>query len=577
MSQSLYHLMRISALAAVLILVQATNTVHAQTPPIPSAADPSRVVTETPDLVQQSGAVNNEAVQAGQAYNDVVIPGADTVSFHLNSLDITGVSAYSKLYLQSLSDGLVGHDVTLQSVINVINKLNRKYRDDGFIFARAFLPEQDITEGNVRVEVVEGFVNLVQIENAVYEHSSVLDKLVADMREMRPFNIFKFERIVLQLNNLGGSKFRTLLKPPVNAVAPGGIDVVLIEDEQPDVDFLSFDNYGSKYAGPTELSFAHVKYYSFVPYDELSLQLFGSLPTDELQYFQLGYQMPVAAIPGLKAISSYSVGSTEAGSNLNELDIKGNVHEGKVGASYTYPLGRQDKISTELTLNIKTAQSKILGDPLYKDKLRVVRGSVSYEGVDGWNGASSIRAEFSQGLEILGAKPAGSENLSRADGRPDFTKFNLSCTRLQNISDNFQIFAQAQGQYTMQPLLSSEEFGFGGGSLGRGYDPSEITGDHGIGTSLEVRYNQIMPENKAQIQLIQPYAFVDFGKVWEKDNDTMESVSALSSGFGARFYQAKGFNANVTCAWPMTLSAGNPPNYSSEDGVRVLFSVSKSF
>ena len=70
---------------------------------------------------------------------------------------------------------------------------------------------------------------------------------------------------------------------------------------------------------------------------------------------------------------------------------------------------------------------------------------------------------------MLNATELGEEeNLSRNDGRSDFTKATLWLSRIQGIGSNFGLQASLFGQWSAQPLLSSEEFAVGGTSFGRG-------------------------------------------------------------------------------------------------------------
>ena len=55
--------------------------------------------------------------------------------------------------------------------------------------------------------------------------------------------------------------------------------------------------------------------------------------------------------------------------------------------------------------------------------------------------------------------------------------------------DNLALYVSVRGQYSAVPLLSSEEFSFGGNVSGRGYDPSEISGDQGVAATIELRYS----------------------------------------------------------------------------------------
>ena len=64
-----------------------------------------------------------------------------------------------------------------------------------------------------------------------------------------------------------------------------------------------------------------------------------------------------------------------------------------------------------------------------------------------------------------------------------------SSTGCSGFHDELQLPVPARpGSTRRDELLSTEEFKLGGLTFGRGYDPSELTGDSGLGTALELQF-----------------------------------------------------------------------------------------
>ena len=114
------------------------------------------------------------------------------------------------------------------------------------------------------------------------------------------------------------------------------------------------------------------------------------------------------------------------------------------------------------------------------------RANATYDFADRFRGVSLVALELSQGLNILDARGANEANTSREDGKTNFTKFGLSGQRLQALPGKLTVQLSFTGQYAFDPLLSTEEVGFGGTAYDRAFDPSEITGDHGLAVKLEL-------------------------------------------------------------------------------------------
>jgi hemolysin activation/secretion protein len=169
--------------------------------------------------------------------------------------------------------------------------------------------------------------------------------------------------------------------------------------------------------------------------------------------------------------------------------------------------------------------------------------------------------KLSQGLDVLDATKTGSSNLSRAKGHSDFTRIWATAGRLQTVTDNVGIYAAAVGQYAFSPLLSSEQFGFGGQQFGRAYDASELTGDDGMAFALELRYSMpsVPPQGSSEL-----FAFWDLGRVWN-DGDWSGGESGASAGVGIRWRYNERLSGNFTLAQPLTRKVADPGHGNGRD------------
>src|SRR5690606_23554183 len=129
------------------------------------------------------------------------------------------------------------------------------------------------------------------------------------------------------------------------------------------------------------------------------------------------------------------------------------------------------------------------------------------------------------------------DNSSRPEGTANFFKATGQISRLQSLFiPGLNLYVAAQGQISADRLLSSEEFGVGGSQWGRGYDPGEISGDHGMATTVELQFGG--PANIAILRGYQIFAFWDYGKIWNDDQADKvagtDEESLMSAGAGIR-------------------------------------------
>jgi hemolysin activation/secretion protein len=121
---------------------------------------------------------------------------------------------------------------------------------------------------------------------------------------------------------------------------------------------------------------------------------------------------------------------------------------------------------------------------------------------------------------------------------------------VQTLSARWSILAAVSAQRAYTDLLSSELFSLGGDQFGRGFDPSELVGDHGLAGKLELRYGLRQPV--ADIAGIMLYGFLDSGHVRQKTpqpgSDAKESLS--SHGIGVRLHVSPTLSGFVEWAKP---------------------------
>jgi len=187
-------------------------------------------------------------------------------------------------------------------------------------------------------------------------------------------------------------------------------------------------------------------------------------------------------------------------------------------------------------------------------------------------GATSFQVGLSQGLDVAGASGRGDPLISRPGAVPNFTKVAAEAHRIQSLVDNFSAAVNAYGQYAFDPLYAAEQFALGGGRVGRGYDPGELLGDHGVGGASELRFD--WRPGVDLLSSVQLYGFFDIGKVWNRVGPITTGTSLASAGAGARIFFAEGYLIGLEAAQPLTRS---PATESGQKPTRFFVDLSAQF
>lgn len=474
----------------------------------------------------------------------------EKIHLKLKCVIIKGNTVFSQEKLQEIFKPSYGKTISLATLQKKVNEITVKYRDAGYILSHAFLPEQVIKDGKVTVQVIEGFVEQVKIEG----HPGWVEKMIKrygkNITDSRPLQMKTLERSVLLINDLPGVSSKAVINP--SRTTPAAADLVLVTQQQRVNAYISYDNYGTRYLGPQEIGAGLTLNSVTFPGSSDGIYLMTVPKTSELQFIQYSHAQPVGAQGGKLSISG-SYTNTAPQFVLQPLEIVGRTQT--LYADYFYPIirSRDKNLFVHFAASYENVSSTILGGPFYSDLIRSLILGGGFSASDRWRGVNDIKIDFEKGLYILGAKKHILQ--SRLFGNPSFLKINATASRLQALPWNLSFFVSLQGQYAFQPLLTAEQYGFGGSNYGRGYDPSEIVGDEGFAAKFELRKDKNF--DKLFLNNAQCYIFYDSGIVWNRDQLTLlPKQSATSIGGGVRLNSFNHISANFYYAKPLTHSLG---------------------
>lgn len=555
-------------LAACLIL--ATTSAHAQT--IPGSADADRAVTvpTRPFKIQPAPLPPEDEAKTNIRYSEPP-PNADQITLDLLNITVTGSTVYSDEEIRKIFKNDVGKRISLLRLWEISDEITKKYRQDGYFLSRAFIPAQEISDGKVTIKVAEGYIKKVEIDPALLQYSVVRD-IIKRITSERPISSKKLESYHLLLSDFSGLQnlYGTLAQ--IEGQKDGGVRLIYARNKIPtSTGFVGINNYGSKFLGPTQASAEWQG--NVAGLQETSIALRTSMPANELVAGNASQSIPLSPFTSL--IISAGMTHAEPGFTLSAQEIESRSLD--IGLKLNHKIIRQrtENWSASIGLDGRNSNSTILGTTeLSEDKVRALRIGTIYDTYDRLGAFNRIEAIGSHGLEFLGSSDEHDINISRDGAEPGFTKVEINYIRYQPLPWSLSALLNLKGQKASGSLYSSEEFGFGSREMGRAYDSSEITGDDGIGASLEIQYNDITPVFRTSIE---PYLFYDIGKVWNKNTGQVDAISASSTGLGLRLDHENGLTGSVELALPLTKTIDNPIYGDDETSPRIGLQVGYKF
>jgi hemolysin activation/secretion protein len=530
---------------SIVFVVYLVMPVYAQAVAVPRSAEADVIGKQSEKIARPK-----QAPLLEETSNPIVNApaGSEKVHFTLKKLIIEGSTTYSQETLQKYYARYIGKEISIADMYSVAAHVTQRYLDDGYFISKAYLPPQKISNGIVHIRVVEGYIKQITWKGDALD-SSIAHGMADKLLLMHPLRGLALESTVISINELAGVQIQATLAP---GKQDGAVEIVFDVTRKRVSASIEANNYASRYVGVWQSNAQASLAGILTPIDSISLNGASSLNPQFARYERGEYSLPINTY-GTALRLGGSRSHTAPSYTLENLDIRSNAQEYWMGAKQPIIRSRAESLTISSQFYMHNQQTDIISQRFYTDRIRALQFGGLYTLADGWEGANIMDVELFKGLNILSPTSPGSAGLSRPKGQSDFSKITYNISRLQSINNNFSLLAVTAGQFSNAPLLSSEQMGYGGSVLGRGYDPSEINGDEGIAGSLELRHNSVI---NADIN-IQPYAFVDTGKVWDH-NIPGNAKSAVSSGIGSRVQLFTRAQLDIFVAKPLTLPAATP-------------------
>jgi hemolysin activation/secretion protein len=495
---------------------------------LPGAVEPGR---DRPPLMTPAQPNFDFSIEAPS--RSPVPRAVDEIRFHLGEIQVMGAVTLSPDRFRPLYQALIGKDVSLSDILDVADAIEAEYRRSGYLLVRAFVPPQRVAGGIFTINVVEGFVANVSVEGGDAATQERIRAFLQPVLASKPLQLAAMEQALLLANDLPGVTASGLLRP--SADTPGASDLVVTVAQIPATGGIAIDNRGSHFSGIWSVTGDFALNSLLDDGDQLAGNIITA-PTPhafERVAGQLRYRHPVGQRGAVLSLIG-TVTRGEPGSTLRSFNVLTNSWA--VGPRLTFPLfrTRAESLVFEGGITVQDAHVSILQAQFSHDEWRVADMGFSYLRNGFLGSAWAANVDLAQGLPILGATDNGSPELSRAGALTDFTKVTGGLSVTRPIVGRLSLALSAQGQYAFNPLVTGEQFVFGGTQIGRGYDPGALTGDHGLGGSVELRYDGRV--SQSFIQALQPYAFFDAARVWDVQNVATAAQSIDSVGGGLRFW-----------------------------------------
>jgi hemolysin activation/secretion protein len=471
-----------------------------------------------------------------------VIPNLAPVQIRVNSIEVRGNTIFEQ-EIDELIQPLLGREVSFDQLIALRSAITALYTSQGYITSGAFLPNnQDLSDGVVQIQVVEGALEPVNVEGLERLNSSyVRSRLTLAGRS--PLNQQSLER-ALQLLQVDP------LLQQVNAEltagsAPGrSILQVNLQEAPPLNGSISTNNYQPTSIGSAQLTIAASYTNGLGMGDRLSAQ-YGR--TNGLDLYDISYSLPVNPRDGSLTLRYSTNDSRIIEDAVEDLNIRSEAESWSL--EYRQPLSRSvtEEFALGLALDLRHSQTYILEDIPFsfsagadegESRVTVLRFSQDWVN-RGRTQVLAARSQFSIGLDAFDA------TINDTGTDAEFFKWLGQFQWVRQIQGRSLLVTRLNAQLTPDSLLSLEKIGLGGQDTIRGYAQNQLVADNAIWASVELR----LPLNRSnRLELI---PFLEAGHAWNNNLPDPNPDFLIGAGVGLRWEALRGLNLRVDYGLPL--------------------------
>ncbi|MEH2229166.1 MAG: ShlB/FhaC/HecB family hemolysin secretion/activation protein [Nostoc sp.] len=473
--------------------------------------------------------------------------------FTVKKFEVIGSTVFSPEKLNREIAEFINKPITFAQLIEARSRITELYINAGYFTSEAYIPEQTLTSGVVRIQIIEGELEDIQITGTKRLNPNYIRSRIA-LGASTPLNqkcLLESLQLLLQLNPLiqnlsatlfaGSRKGANLLAIKVTEGDSFNIQTVLDNGGSPatgsfrrqlrineanllgfgdSISFVYSNTNGSNTIGATyrlplnprngTLTFIYGNRSADVierPFDFLDIE-------SASQYYELTFRQPLVQTPN----QEFAFGITAF---RTETDISSLLQREGVPASELSP-GADEEGRTRVSA-LRFFQQWTSGN--------------SQEVI-------AARSEFSLGIGAFNA----TINETAPDSR--FFAWRGQAQWIRLLAPDSLLLIRGKMQLASRRLLTSEQFSLSGINSVRGYRQDLLLADNGAFASVELR----LPIARVSQWngLLQVTPFVDVGTAWNNSSSRYENTNTLASvGLGLRWSQGNNFNAGVEWGIPL--------------------------
>ncbi|MGL6343853.1 MAG: ShlB/FhaC/HecB family hemolysin secretion/activation protein [Waterburya sp.] len=490
----------------------------------------SACVLLTVDLLLSNSVLSVEPLLQVSTVSEVEKPIDEEVDFTAREIKITGNSIL-KAELEQLVNKYEGRTLNYQQLYRLKQEISELYVRKGYPNSGAYIPPQKIKDGKVNLVVLEGGIGEIKVDGLSHLSENYVRSRLGKLKAP-----LEAEELIDKLYVLRQDPLIEDVSAELAAgVNPGEsvLDITVTEAKPWNIGF-ELNNQKSPATGNfsrgTKLDYLNLLGFG----DSIS---FGYTNTEGSNSVDFGYQLPYSSRGKLSF--NYGFNNNDIVEEVfNPLDIESQSNFWSLGLAQDILVKSNHNFNLSLQLTRQHSETTLLDSPFAlalgadaegNTNVTALRFAQNYTN-RGQESIFAARSQLSLGIDAFDATVTDNDNLP--DGK--FFSWLGQTQYVRNLNDDFPVVLRGDLQLSPSELVSLEQFRLGGGNTVRGYRRDLLLGDNALLLSAETR----VPVAKwRKIDgLLQIAPFIDYGTVWNNDDNlALDTSSLVSVGLGLNF------------------------------------------
>ncbi len=464
------------------------------------------------------------------------LPVASALCVNVVNITVAGAHHLEQEAVRSVLGAYEGRCLNTADINQLLQALNAAYVSRGYITSRAYLPEQKVASGLLQLQVIEGVIEGITLNNNQDGPDVRRVSAAFPTGAGKVLRLQDIEQGVDQLNRAASAQAAVTLEP---GTVPGSSKVIVKSiDDRSWRTALYGDNSGESSTGRIRLTASLDKDNLLEINDTWQLALNRS---DRSRAFSLSPTFPFGywTLTGSYSRSDYS---NPLG---NGYTVNGESNSALVSVERLFFRNQTEQLSVIFGVSDRDSSREVAGVSLLPDVTATARIGLRWlhrnPAAATWFGQLS----YVRGTDWFDATRDMAQ-LPAAYPHHQFNKLELQGQYFRSIFKNWQYSSQIQAQYSRLGLVGGEQMVLGGNDSLRGFATSSSYGDSGIGwrNKLGAACYPVLPR-------LQCFAFADTGIVRSYMSPPAQQLAG--AGVGARLDYPH-FFAEVSAGIPVYAS-----------------------